>query len=60
MEAALSERLDARRYLGPLGFATSFCEGRATNRPLDLMAGAWHRHHTAALLSSMNSPSMTT
>jgi hypothetical protein len=32
MEAALSERLDARRYLGPLGFPDSFCEGRATKK----------------------------
>ncbi len=60
MEAALSERSDARRYLGPLGFPTSSCEGRATKSPPDLVAGTWQRHHTAALLSSINSPSMTT
>jgi hypothetical protein len=41
MEAALSERSDARRYLGPLGFPTSSCEGRATRSPLDLVAGEW-------------------
>ncbi len=39
MEAALSERSDARRNLGPLGFPPSSCEGRATKCPLDLVAG---------------------
>jgi hypothetical protein len=37
MEAALWERWDALRYLGPLGFLTSSCEGRAAKSPLDLV-----------------------
>jgi hypothetical protein len=39
MEAALWERWDTLRYLGPLGFLTSSCEGRAANSPRDLVAG---------------------